>query len=106
MVEASKIQLIFSLTAGGNLSASSPDPEVSVSDIPYGCVVSDYEWSLVIQFTGRQDGRVAWTAVLTEIDGDSQASSGLCKEVQFLNHLAAAVTRLTERWINPIKPGY
>lgn len=85
-----------------------PPRDMKVTAAGYGCVLEDKaaysEYALVLQYTGRQDGRISWCVVLTECDGNALSESGLAREREAMDEVAAAIRRLTAHWtVQPLQ---
>lgn len=81
--------------------------KLKVEDRAYGWDITDpeiSEWELTIRITMRQDGATAWFVALTMVDGDVKILQDLSSTVTLDHRLEAAVSYLTERWIDPINP--
>jgi hypothetical protein len=81
------------------------DSWFEVTKLAYGYELTDHspsELAIVIQYAYRQDGSVAWSVVLTEVDSGSNHLGGICKQSYLIDQLTDALGQLSCHWINPI----
>jgi hypothetical protein len=70
------MQIKFDIEKGPILEG----PAFIVTPAGYGWVIEEKlapEWSVVVQFSCRQDGKTHWAVVATEIDGDVAVDRGI-----------------------------
>ena len=70
----------------------------------YTEIIEDYsgEWQIVLIATSRQDGRVAWSATLVEVDSETSTLSGLTEYDKVSEVVNKAINSLTQKWSHPI----
>ena len=81
-------------------------PGGMVTAAGYTTLVSDDsgEWQVVVTMTGRQDGRIAWTVLLVQVDDLVRIETGLSTYAATHDELNRAIARLTAMagWIEPL----
>jgi hypothetical protein len=68
-----------------------------VIDIQYGIAAQSAsgEWTVVLLFTTRQDGRTSWQVSLVEVDGRVVTESGVCGTDDVPEAVNSSIANLT-----------